>query len=129
MRFNTDLHTENCARVHHDSRQLARLLSLLGSTEKQAFLDLGTGGGYVAMALAVRDPTCKVVGLDIAAEAIGRCTEVAREQGISNVEFRPFGGVTIPLDDNSVSGVLCRQVLHHFPLAKAAVHLRRSKRP
>ncbi len=120
-RFNADLHTENYARVHHDSKQLAGLLSLLGTTKKKTFLDLGTGGGYVAIALAVRDLTCKVVGLDIAEEAIGRCSEAAREQGISNVEFRPFGGVAIPLDNNSVDGVLCRYAFHHFPVCEATV--------
>ena len=120
-RFNTDLHTENYARVHHDSEQLAHLLSLLGATKDRTFLDLGTGGGYVAMALAVCDPSCKVIGLDIAEEAIGRSTDLAEEQGISNVEFRPFGGVAIPLDNNSVDGVLCRYAFHHFPVCEATV--------
>ena len=120
-RFNADLHTENFARVHHDTKQLARLLSFLGKTTEQTFLDLGTGGGYVAMALAVRDLTCRVVGLDIAEEAIGRCTEAARAQGVLNVEFRPFGGVAIPLENNSVDGVLCRYAFHHFPVCEATV--------
>ena len=114
-RFDTDLHSTCYAQVHRDSNQLDRLLSLVGPTRHQRFLDLGTGDGYVAMALASRDSTCAVIALDIAEEAIDRCAERAEEQALTNMQFQPFDGITIPLDDNSVDGVFCRHAFHHFP--------------
>lgn len=120
-RFEADLHTKAYARVHHDSDQLERLLSLLGTTKDRSFVDLGTGDGYVAMALAARDPTCVVTGLDIAEEAIDRCTELAKERGLENVRFRSFGGVVLPFGDNSMDGVLCRYAFHHFPAGETTL--------
>ena len=48
-RFNRELHSEMYARVHADDEQLQGLLPFLAPKNKQAFLDLGTGNGYVGI--------------------------------------------------------------------------------
>jgi ubiquinone/menaquinone biosynthesis C-methylase UbiE len=114
-RFNAELHTESYAETHSDSAQLRRLLSLLSPRGKQVFLDLGTGNGYVGMALAKEHPTSRVVGVDIAEQAIEQDVKNAKQQGLSNVHFRAFDGVTLPFSDGYFDGAVCRYAFHHLP--------------
>ncbi len=132
-RFNAELHTESYAETHSDSAQLRRLLSFLSPRGKQVFLDLGTGNGYVGMALAKEHPTSHVVGVDIAEEAIEQDVENARQQGLSNIHFRAFDGVTLPFSDGYFDGAVCRYAFHHLPrpettLGEMARTLRRGGR-
>jgi ubiquinone/menaquinone biosynthesis C-methylase UbiE len=115
IRFNAELHTESYAKTHSDSAQLRRLLSLLSPRAKQVFLDLGTGNGYVGTALAKAYPTSRVVGVDIAEKAIEQDVRNARQQGLSNVHFRVFDGVTLPFRDSYFDGAVCRYAFHHLP--------------
>lgn len=48
-----------------DEKHLQLLLSLLAPIEQQHILDLGTGNGYVAFALASQYPACIIKGLVI----------------------------------------------------------------
>ena len=50
-------------------------------------LDLGTGTGAIALALAGELPNAKVVAVDYSTEALGVAKENATSNGISNVEF------------------------------------------
>jgi ubiquinone/menaquinone biosynthesis C-methylase UbiE len=113
--FDLELHTESYAETHSDAAQLRRLLSFLSPRGKQTFLDLGTGNGYVGMALAQAYPTCHVIGLDIAAGAIKQDVENAKQQGLSNIHFRVFDGITLPFRDSYFDGVVCRYAFHHIP--------------
>lgn len=51
-------------------------------------LDLGTGSGAVALALAHERPAARVVGTDVAAAAIEVARGNAHRLGLANVEFR-----------------------------------------
>jgi len=51
-------------------------------------LDLGTGSGAIALALASERPLCRVLGSDISAEAVRLAKENALRVGVRNVEFR-----------------------------------------
>ncbi len=114
-RFDAELHTEAYRRVHADEVQLRRLLELLQPEPKQVLLDLGTGNGYVAKAIAAKEPTSLVIGLDVAEDAIRRNVEDAERQGLRNIRFGACDGVTIPYDDDHFDAVICRYAFHHLP--------------
>ncbi|MDX1508939.1 MAG: peptide chain release factor N(5)-glutamine methyltransferase, partial [Woeseiaceae bacterium] len=50
-------------------------------------LDLGTGSGAIALAIARERPLCEVVATDISAEALRVAEANARELGIPNITF------------------------------------------
>ena len=131
--FDAELHTEAFAETHSDAAQLECMLSFLLPDESQAVLDLGTGNGYVAMAIAHEVPGCRVVGIDVATEAIERNRELAAEQHLSSVEFLAYDGVTLPFPDDHFDAVVSRYVFHHLPrpeisLAEIGRTVRRSGR-
>jgi ubiquinone/menaquinone biosynthesis C-methylase UbiE len=119
--FDGELHTKAYAETHSDAAQLRCLLSRLAPQEKQAMLDLGTGSGYVAMSLAKEHPTAYVTGLDIAPEAIRKDIEIAAKAGLTNVDFRVFDGVTLPFEDDTFDGAVCRYAFHHFPCGETTL--------
>lgn len=61
-----------------------------------AALDLGTGSGAIAVALASERPGCRIVATDASAAALAVARENARRLGLGNVEFRE-GDWTAPL--------------------------------
>lgn len=113
--FDAELHTKAYAELHADEAQLRRLIAPLVTHEKKVFLDLGTGNGYVALSLAKECPTSDVIALDIAEKAIEKDTDIAKQQGLANVRFHVFDGVTLPFAEDYLDGAVCRYALHHFP--------------
>ena len=81
----------------------------LGGTEHS--LDVGTGAGAVALALAphVHD----VVGIDVVPELL----EVARRRGarVENVSFVEGDAAKLPFKLGSFDLVVCSRLLHHVP--------------
>src|SRR6187402_2156291 len=50
-------------------------------------LDLATGTGKVALALAAREPSARVLGIDLSSGMLAQAERKARALGLSNVEF------------------------------------------
>ncbi|NIM27598.1 MAG: methyltransferase domain-containing protein [Gammaproteobacteria bacterium] len=113
--FDAELHTRAFVETHSDAAQLAWMLSFLRPAPNQVILDLGTGNGYVASAVARQEPDCRVVGVDVAAQAIERNREQAREEGRSNVEFLIYDGIRLPFPDDHFDAAVSRYVFHHLP--------------
>jgi release factor glutamine methyltransferase len=66
--------------VDHALRQIPRESSL-------QVLDLGTGSGAVALAIARERPLCELVATDLSDEALAVARENARRQKVPNIEF------------------------------------------
>jgi ubiquinone/menaquinone biosynthesis C-methylase UbiE len=113
--FDAELHTKAYAETHSDAAQLAWMLSFLSPTAGQRILDLGTGNGYVANSIAGAAPGCHVTGIDVARQAIERNLQQAREQGMTNVEFLVYDGVTLPFPDDYFDAAVSRYMFHHLP--------------
>jgi ubiquinone/menaquinone biosynthesis C-methylase UbiE len=119
--FNTGLRSPDYERIHGDDRQLRTLIEYLSAVPGGAYLDLATGAGYVAFALAEECPDCHVVGADIADEVIAANAERATERGLTNLEFRVVDGIHLPFADYAFDGVVCRYAFHHFPEPQATL--------
>jgi ubiquinone/menaquinone biosynthesis C-methylase UbiE len=113
--FDAELFTKDYVETTSDSAQLVRLLSFLSPRRDQVILDLGTGNGYVAMAIASAHPRCRVIGVDIAAQAIARDIEQARTQGLANADFQRYEGVSLPFAHDQFDAAICRYAFHHLP--------------
>ena len=98
-----------------DSSQLDKILCGLDIKENRKILDLGTGSGYLAFPIAVKNPDCQIVGLDIVAEALKKNKVKAAEQALSNIDFVSYDGNIFPFEDNTFDIIVTRYALHHFP--------------
>jgi ubiquinone/menaquinone biosynthesis C-methylase UbiE len=78
-------------------------------------LDVGTGAGTLALALAplVRE----VVGVDVVPELLAR----ARERASANVVFVEGDATSLPFDAGSFDLACCRRTLHHIARPERAV--------
>jgi SAM-dependent methyltransferase len=90
-------------------------LAILPLRGDERALDVGTGAGTLALALAplVRE----VVGLDLVPELLA----AARADAPENVEFVEGNATSLPFDDSSFELVASRRTLHHVDDPVAAV--------
>lgn len=64
-----------------------RALLLIGRKERLHILDLGTGSGAIALAIARERPLCEIVATDLSADALAIARQNARQLDIANVTF------------------------------------------
>lgn len=79
-----------------DCAHLELLLSLIAPEPNSTILDLGTGSGYVAFALAEEYQDCNVIGLDIVTGTLERNRQKAKVQSNSNLSFTTYDGIKFP---------------------------------
>ena len=113
--FNRKLSAPRYQKVLSDDDQRERLIQLAEIDPNGTCLDLATGTGYIAVAVAERHPNCTVVGIDIADEVIAANIDRMREQGPTNNTFRVYDGITLPDFGGQFDAVVCRYALHHVP--------------
>lgn len=71
-------------------------LRRIADSEQSAVLDLGTGCGAIALAIASEHPGCDVVATDISVSALAVAQENANRHALANIEFR-CGDWTAPV--------------------------------
>ncbi|HEY5524942.1 MAG TPA: class I SAM-dependent methyltransferase [Clostridium sp.] len=113
--FDKDFFTEGYNDIISDSEHLNKILEDMILKSGNKVLDLGTGSGYVAFALAEKFKVCNIIGLDIVNNTIKRNNEIVKEEQISNIKFIAYDGITIPFEKDSFDSVVTRYALHHFP--------------
>ncbi len=107
-------HADNYGRQHilADARDVTELLALIPEEEKNgAALDVATGGGHTALALAHAGYT-PVIG-DIAPAMLKNARQLLAEGGFA-VEASLFPAEEIPFPRESFRLVSCRVAPHHF---------------
>ncbi|HUN57281.1 MAG TPA: methyltransferase domain-containing protein [Candidatus Binataceae bacterium] len=100
------------APVITDAERLARLVRAINPQPDARAVEVATGPGYVAMALAAR---CReVVGLDLTPAPIAIAERTSRERGIANAHFRVGDAEHLPFGDDEFDIAVCRFAFHHF---------------
>ncbi len=78
-------------------------------------LDIGTGTGQLAIALARRFPELTVTAVDLSREMLAVAEKNAEKSGISErITFQQCDGKSLPFADNSFSSVISHFTLHHL---------------
>ncbi len=113
--FQQDLFAPGYAQIISDEEHLASLMQLSELSSGKRFLDIGTGGGYVAFELHRQNPAISIVGIDIVEKIVAANNKKARESKTDSIEFMDFDGMNLPFDDASFYGAISRYVFHHFP--------------
>ena len=98
-----------------DNEHLRRILDSLLINNNSRVLDLGTGSGYLAFPIAESHVDCEVVGLDIVVDALENNRNMAKEEGLDNLTFVSYDGITFPFEDNTFDCIVTRYAIHHFP--------------
>lgn len=94
-----------------------RAVERLGAQPGWVVLDVGTGAGHTAHALARR---CRyVIASDITPEMLNQTRRLAREQGLANVQPAFSLAENLPFAAAAFDGVTCRLAAHHFRDARA----------
>jgi SAM-dependent methyltransferase len=100
--------------VHHaKGESLDRLLALTAPRPDWRVLDVATGGGHTALALApyVRE----VVATDLTPQMLEAARGFLQSKGARNVEFREADATALPFSDSEFDLGTCRIAPHHFP--------------
>jgi len=98
--------------VHRAGPSLPVLLELARPVQSDQSLDIATGTGHTA--LAVARLVAKTIGIDIAPKMLEQARRLGAEQGISNCEFVEGSAEKIPLEDGRFTLVTARHAPHHF---------------
>lgn len=106
----------------------AHLLRHLGPLEERTILDLGTGNGFLAAALALRG--AKVVAVDISPASLRLARQRAELSGVAErIEFRLAPAEATGLADASCDAACGLFVLHHTDLAASSREIGRVLKP
>lgn len=109
---------------HTDKAVLDRVVELACPHPDDTALDLATGAGHTAFALA---PLVKqVIAMDVTPEMLQEARGLQAVNGLSNVEFVLADVNDLPFDDGNFDIVTCRRAAHHFTdIARALSETRR----
>lgn len=114
--------------AHTDEAVLSRVVELARPQPADVALDVGTGTGHTAIALATR--VARVTGTDVTPEMLAEARALAGRRGVGNVTFEIADVEALPYVDGSFDIVTCRRALHHFLRPEAALaEMRRVMRP
>ena len=101
------------SKFHTSSERLQEVLDLARPKPGDLALDVATGTGNTAFALApyVR----RVIGLDLTREMLDEARRVAAEKAIENVDWVVGDAAHLPFEDERFDLYAVRAAPHHFP--------------
>jgi ubiquinone/menaquinone biosynthesis C-methylase UbiE len=98
--------------THGNPQDLQRMIDLLKPFPEANALDVATGGGHTAIALA--KSVQHVVAIDITPEMLHEARNAAIHQGIGNIEFLAQDVHSMDFADSHFDIVASRFAVHHF---------------
>ena len=102
-------------RQTQDEQHLDTILDFIPISAGMKILDIGTGSGYLAFALAKNYPDVSVTGLDIVEKALDENRKRAANEGLKNISFFSYNGIDFPFSDGKFDIAVSRYAMHHFP--------------
>ncbi len=102
-------------------------LERIPEASRAAILDLGTGSGALAVALAAARRNCTLTATDLSREALAVARENAAANGVVNVSFRHsdwFGN----LHNSRFDAILCNPPYVHYSRTRLPAELRHEPR-
>lgn len=106
--------------VHARGESLSLLVELVNPKKGWRALDVATGAGHTALAIAPR--VAGMIATDITGGMLEKTTDLARSRDISNIDVVMADAESLPYKDSSFDLVTCRIALHHFSDARQAIH-------
>jgi ubiquinone/menaquinone biosynthesis C-methylase UbiE len=100
------------SKVHASGRDLPWLVEVAELRGVERVLDVGTGGGHAAFALAPY--VAEVVALDLTRPMLDVAREEAGKRRLSNISYLEGNAQALPCEDGSFDVVVCRKAAHHF---------------
>lgn len=97
---------------HRSGRDLERLVELAECQPDDRALDIATGGGHTALALAPH--VAHVVASDLTPKMLEAAERFISSTGVENVSFEIAAAEELPFGDASFDIVTCRIAAHHF---------------
>ncbi len=104
--------------VHGSGYTLDRLIEGIAPTPGKRALDVATGGGHVALAMARKG--AQVIASDLTPRMLNAARSHLSGQGI-HATYAAIDAEHLPFADSSLDIVTCRIAAHHFPDAAAFV--------
>jgi ubiquinone/menaquinone biosynthesis C-methylase UbiE len=103
------------SRSHRQGWDLTRLIELgeWGPTPTLQALDIATGGGHTALAVAPH--VAQVIASDLTPRMLETARAFLETQGITNARFVEADAEQLPFETASFDRVTCRIAPHHFP--------------
>ena len=103
---------------HTDQAVLDRVVELAMPGPQAMVLDVATGTGHTAFALAPH--AARVVGADITPEMLAEARQLTERLTIGNVDLYLANVMALPFGDGAFDIVTCRRAAHHFsPIRRA----------
>ena len=116
------------SKVHADSSVLAKVVDLAAPQPQWTALDIATGTGHTALALAPH--VAGVIGIDLTPQMLSEAERLRAERAAGNVTFRLGDVHHLPFEDASFDLATCRRAAHHFSdIDRALREIRRVLRP
>ncbi|HYX48124.1 MAG TPA: class I SAM-dependent methyltransferase, partial [Ktedonobacteraceae bacterium] len=113
---------------HRAGDDLQRLIELGEWTPQLTALDIATGGGHTALAIAPY--VAQVTVTDLTPRMLEKAREFLLAQGITNAYFQMADAEQLPFSPASFDRVTCRIAPHHFPdLSKFVLEVARVLKP
>ncbi len=98
---------------HATGSSLARLVEVLDLQPTWRVLDVATGAGHTAAAVAPH--VASVIASDLTPEMLAEADKLARAKGLANVTTALADAEALPFADATFDLVTCRIAAHHFP--------------
>ncbi|GLV56376.1 methyltransferase [Dictyobacter sp. S3.2.2.5] len=104
---------------HRTGSDLQRLVALGEWKPSLRAIDIATGGGHTALAVAPH--VAEIMVTDLTPTMLQQARAFLLEQGVTNAHFQIADAEHLPFEDASFERATCRIAPHHFPNVTQAI--------